>query len=45
MVGKLSNTNCEPCEFTASNLQSRQRIIKAGESGPNNYGDIYGEII
>ena len=33
LVGILGNTNCEPCEFTANELPSRQRIMKAGEVG------------
>ena len=33
LVGILGNTNCEPCEFTANDLPSRQRIMKAGEVG------------
>jgi hypothetical protein len=33
LVGILGNTNCEPCEFTANELLSRQRIMKAGEVG------------
>ena len=31
LIGILENTNCEPCEFAANDLPSRQRIIKAGE--------------
>ena len=33
LVGILGNTNCEPCEFTANELPSRQRIMKAAEVG------------
>ena len=31
LIGIPGNTNCEPCEFTANDLPSRQRIMKAGE--------------
>ena len=31
LIGILENTNCEPYEFAANDLPSRQRIIKAGE--------------
>jgi hypothetical protein len=33
LVGILGNTNYEPYEFTANELSSRQRIMKAGEVG------------
>ena len=31
LIGVLENTNCEPCEFAANDLPSRQRIVKAEE--------------
>ena len=33
LVGILGNTNCEPCEFTANELTSRQHIMKARKAG------------